>query len=306
MEIKDLVIIGGGPAGCSAGVYAARKKINTVFITESFGGQSVVSENIYNWIGTKEISGIKLAENLENHIREYEGDGFEVVQEKVISVKDDGNHFSIKTNDKEFLAKTLFLSTGSDRRKLSNVKGADVFEHKGLTYCASCDGPLFTGQDVVVVGGGNAGFETAAQLMAYTKSVTILQRSGKYKADKITVDKVLAAENVKGILNAQVAEVYGDNFVKGIKYKKEEEIVDLAIGGIFVEIGLIPNTKIFEGMLEFDEIGRIKIDTANQTTSNKRIWAAGDCSNVLYHQNNIAAGDAVKAIENLYLYLKTI
>ena len=178
--IYDLIIIGGGPAGTAAAVYAARKRLKTLFIVAEWGGQSVVSEQIYNWIGTNSLSGPELAENFKKHALANAGAGqtLEIKEgEKVVSLTTPkalaasalGVGFSVKTESgEEFLTKTILIASGSGRRKLV-AKNADRLEHKGLTYCASCDGPLFADMDVVVVGGGNAGFETAAQLLAYCK-----------------------------------------------------------------------------------------------------------------------------------------
>lgn len=193
------------------------------------------------------------------------------------------------------------------RRRKLEVPGAEEFDNKGLTYCASCDGPLFDGQDTVVIGGGNAGFETAAQLLAYAKSVTLLHRHEEYKADPITVEKVLSHENMTGIPNAVPTEVFGEKFVSGIKYKDNAtgEEKTLPVAGVFVEIGVVPNTDFVKGAVELDEYNRITIDPWTQETSTPGIWAAGDCTNIHYHQNNISAGDAVRALEDIYVTLKT-
>ena len=169
----DLIILGGGPAGTAAAVYAARKQLKSLIMTSEFGGQSTVSELIYNWIGTPEISGANLAKNLREHVQYYKGPFLDIVEgEKVVAVNKEGSDISIKTESgKSYTSKGLLVATGSGRRKLV-AENADKFEHKGITYCASCDGPLFADQDVLVIGGGNAGFETAAQLLAYCKSVT--------------------------------------------------------------------------------------------------------------------------------------
>jgi len=303
----DLAIIGGGPAGVSAGVYASRKKLKTVFITKDFAGQSTVSDGIENWIGTENISGIDLSKNLENHLKAYAEDIVDIKEgqlgEKVEKI--DGG-FKITTDKETFEAKTVLITTGSHRRKL-DAKGADQFEHKGITYCASCDGPLFTGKDVVVIGGGNAGFESAAQLLAYTKSVTLIHRNKEFlKADAATVDAVLKHPNMKTIMNAETIEVLGDKFANALIYKDRDtgEETEIKTDGIFVEIGAIPTTDMVDGVAERDEFNRIIVDPANQRTKTTGIWAAGDCTNGLYHQNNIAAGDAVKALEDIYIYVK--
>lgn len=318
----ELIIIGGGPAGSAAAVYASRKRLNTLLLTHEWGGQSIVSETIYNWIGNPAISGHDLAENLKNHVlanakgtenitgAEDLGSTLEVKEgEKVskISKKDDlpaqAGLFEVTTETGEtFLTKTVLITSGSGRRKL-DAKNADRLEHKGLTYCASCDGPLFSGMDVVVAGGGNAGFETAAQLLAYCKSVTLLHRGDSFnKADEITVDKVLKNPKMKALLNIEILEIVGDKFVEGLIYKENGgEPKELKVSGIFVEIGQIPNTSFVKDLLPLDQYGRIKIDPTTQKTSVPGIWAAGDCTDVLYHQNNIAAGDAVRALEDIYL-----
>jgi alkyl hydroperoxide reductase subunit F len=302
--IYDLIIIGGGPAGVAASVYAARKRLKTLFITSEWGGQSIVSEKIYNWIGTPSISGNELAESFKKHTLANAGADLEVKEGfKVTKVEKKENNFLVTTDAGEsFETKTILVASGSGRRKLEAV-GADRLEHKGLTYCASCDGPLFADMDVVVIGGGNAGFESAAQLLAYCKSVTLLNRSEVFRADEVTVEKLLKNPKFTVIKNAQTVEVKGEKFVEGLVYKdvKTGEEKTLNVAGVFVEIGQIPNTDFLKDILPLDQIGRVKIDFATQKTEVPGIWAAGDCTNVLYHQNNIAAGDAVRALEDIYL-----
>lgn len=315
----DLIIIGGGPAGASAAVYAARKRLSTLLLTSEWGGQSIVSETIYNWIGNTSISGHDLAENLKKHVlanavgtenkKEAEDTGSTLVAkdgEKVSSVVKNGDLFEVKTESGDvFQSKTILITSGSGRRKL-DAKGADRLEHKGLTYCASCDGPLFAGADVVVAGGGNAGFETAAQLLAYCNSVTLLHRSDSFnKADEITVKKVLKNPKMKAILSVDILEIKGEKFVEGLTYKDQKtgEVAELKVTGVFVEIGQIPNTDFVKDLLALDQYNRIKIDPRTQKTEVLGVWAAGDCTDVLYHQNNIAAGDAVRALEDIYLAL---
>lgn len=303
----DLIIIGGGPAGAAAAVYAARKQLKSMIITPAFGGQSGVSPEIYNWIGTPRISGHDLDKSFETHTREYEGEYLDVItgQKAANLEKIDGGFRLTSDTDAYYEGKTVLIASGSGRRKL-DVPGAAEFENKGIVYCATCDGPLFADQDVVVIGGGNAGFESAAQLSAYCKSVTLLQRGDAYKADQITVEKVLAKENVTGVLNAETTQITGESFVNGLTYKNTEsdEETHLDITGVFVEIGQIPNTQYAEGIVDMTDHKQVKVDPRTQRASVPGIWAAGDCSDGLYHQNNIAAGDAVKAIEDIYMYLQ--
>lgn len=303
----ELIIIGGGPGGIAAGVYASRKQLKTLFLTKDWGGQSVVSPDIQNWVGTPSISGDQFAKDLESHLRTYAGEFVEVKDSVMVAkVEKTGETFTATLESgKTYEAKAILLTSGSKRRRLP-AANADEFEHKGLTYCATCDGPLFSGQDVVVVGGGNAGFETAAQLLAYAKSVTLLNRDATFKADPVTVEKVLAHENMTGIVNAETTEIRGDKFVSGLKYKDRatDEEHELAVGGVFVEIGLIPNTEFVENLIELDDYKRVVIDPWTQQTNVPGVWAAGDCTNIKYHQNNISAGDSVRALEDIYVNLR--
>ena len=303
-----LAIIGGGPAGAAAAVYAARKRLKTVFITEEWGGQSTVSTEIQNWIGTPVISGTELAANLRKHVESYAGESLSIVsparatslapQETLIEV--------VLANGSRYEAKAVLIAAGARRRKLE-IPGAAEYDQKGLTYCASCDGPLFADKDVAVIGGGNAAFETAAQLLAYCKTVTIFNRTETFRADEITVRAVLAHPNTRVIKNAEPTAILGNQFVEGVRWKDsktgKEEVIPVA--GVFVEIGLLPNTEWLGDVLEMNQIKQLKVDPRTGRTSHPRIWAAGDCTDGLYHQNNIAAGDAVKALEDIYMTLRT-
>jgi len=304
-DLYDLAIIGGGPAGVAAGVYASRKQLKTIFIAKEFGGQSIVSPDIQNWIGTTSISGNDLAKNLEEHLKAYAGNVVDIEKGALVAkVEKKDDHFVVQTdNGKSYEAKTVLVATGSTRRKLE-VPGAKEFDNKGLTYCASCDGPLFAGKDVAVIGGGNAALETAAQLLAYAKSVTLLNRSDNFKADEVTVKKVLENPKMTTVKNASIKEIRGDNFVNGLVYTdKDGKDVDLKVDGIFVEIGLIPTTDFVADLIERNKYNQIIVDPKNQMSKTDGLWAAGDCTDGLYHQNNIAAGDAVKALEDIYMYI---
>lgn len=312
MEVMEnttyqIIIIGGGPAGCSAAVYAARKQAKTLLLTTEFGGQSVVSDDIQNWIGTPHISGSDLAKNLKAHVLEYKGEVLDVLEGiKVTEVTKDGDLFTVKTEDgKTYKSQSVLVTVGSSRKKLP-VLGADRLEHKGLTYCASCDGPLFSDMDVIVIGGGNAAFETVLQLVAYCKHVTLVNRSDAFRADEITVDKVRNHPKVTMRTNVDILEVLGEKFVSELKIKDKttgaEETLDAM--GIFVEIGQVSNGEFFKDLVEVNEGGKIKIDPWTQRTTQDGIWAAGDVTNILYHQNNIASGDAVKALEDMYQWLQ--
>lgn len=308
-KIHDLIIIGGGPAGVAAGVYAARKKLNTLVITKDFGGQSIVSETVENWIGEIIIKGVDLQKKLADNIKHYKSETFQINEFQFVkSITKKDNIFEVENNmGKIFETKSVLITSGAKRRQLI-VDGAKEFEHKGLTYCASCDGPLFADKDLVVIGGGNSGFESASQLLAYAKSVTLLHKGPEYRAEPQMVENVLANEKMNGILNANISEVLGTTFVESIKYidmvSKEEKSLDVA--GVFVEIGAIPATDfVSDEFIKKDNIGQIVINHQNGKTSQPGIWAAGDCTDSLFKQNNIAMGDAVKCIEDIYSYLNT-
>jgi alkyl hydroperoxide reductase subunit F len=303
--IYDLCIIGGGPAGAAAGVYASRKRLKTVFITKDWLGQSSVSEKVENWIGTPAISGVELSKNLETHVKAYaEGiiDFKEGESAKNIT-KNSDNTFNIETDKGTYTAKTVLITSGSRRRNL-NVPGAGEFENKGLTYCATCDGPLFADMDVAVIGGGNAGFESAAQLLAYCKSVVLLSRS-EPKADPTTIEKISKNPKFKLVTFAVPKEIKGQKFVTSMIYTetKTNKDTEIPVTGIFVEIGSMPNTDFAKQAIKLDEYNQIITDPRNQRTSTLGIWAAGDATDGLFHQNNIAAGDAIRAIEDIYLFI---
>jgi len=343
--IYDLIILGGGPGGVAAGVYAARKRLKTLVIAKEIGGQSIVSDNIQNWIGTVSIPGPKLQKSLKEHLLAYADDVLTLKEKEWINkLEKSGDGFAVTTDKDRYESKAVLITTGSSRKKLT-AKGAKEFENKGVVYCASCDGPLFADMDVVVVGGGNAGFETAAQLLAYCKSVTLLEYGNAFKADKITVDKVTANPKMKALLNVEIKEIKGEKFVNGITYqdKNSGETKELSVSGVFVEIGAIPGTEYVKGLVEVDKIGQVVVNPRNQRArlltppeiasdarrgeSDTRsvgestmsaaprlrneadevisggVWAAGDCTDGLYHQNNIAMGDAVKALEDIYMWL---
>lgn len=296
----DTIIVGGGPGGVSAGIYAARKKMKTVLITDSFGGQSIVSDDIQNWVGTKNVSGFDLAKMLEEHLRVQEG--IEIVDDdRVAHVSKIDGGFKVKTNKaREYETKTLVLSSGSRRRRMG-VPGEDKFDGKGVAFCATCDAPLFKDKTVAVVGGGNAGLESAIDLISYATKIYLLERGTALKGDAVTQDKVKASPKVEIVYQAEVQEVVGDKFVNGLKYKdaKTGEVKDLELQGVFVEIGAVPNSDFVKELVELNKFGQIVVDARTMMSKTPGIWAVGDVCDTPYKQNNIAAGDAVKAILNI-------
>ncbi|OJI08894.1 MAG: hypothetical protein COX02_00810 [Candidatus Vogelbacteria bacterium CG22_combo_CG10-13_8_21_14_all_37_9] len=304
----DLIIVGGGPAAIAAGVYSARKNIKTLIIAENFGGQSSISPEVQNWIGTKSISGEALAQQLKDHLFSYQSETFVIKENELVqTVTKSEAGFSVLTNQGiTHQTKTVLITSGGRRRKLT-VPGSDKYEQKGITYCASCDGPLFAGRDLVVIGGGNAGFGSAGQLLAYAKSVTLLQHNPEFKAEAITVEALLKDPKFKALTNAEILEVKGGDYTETIVYqdKISGETKEIPAEGIFVEIGFLPNTEMVKDLVTLNKFSAIVVDPKTQASSIPGLWSAGDCSDGLYHQNNIAVGDAIKAVENIFNYLKT-
>ena len=302
----DLIIVGGGPGGVAAGVYADRKKLKTLLITDEFGGQSKVSDEIQNWIGTKSISGFDLSKILEEHLRAQKE--IEIVDDDLVSAvakTDAGFEISTKKG-KKYQTKTVLLVSGSHHKQLG-VPGEDKFNGRGVAYCSTCDAPLFAGKDMVVAGGGNSALEAVVDLIPYATKIYLLVRSDKLKGDPVTQDKIKASDKVEIIFNAEVQEVLGDQFVTSVKYldRTSNSIKELSVGGIFVEIGSAPNSDFVKGVVEINQYGYIVTDPKNQRTSVLGIWAAGDVTDCPFRQNNISAGDSIKALLDLYNYLNT-
>lgn len=301
----DLIIIGGGPAGVAAGVYAARKKIKVALITDSFGGQSLVSADVQNWIGTKSISGYDLGKNLEEHVKD-QGEDIEIIEgEKVTEIKKEGEAFKLKTDkDKELETKTALVVSGSHRRRLG-IPGEDKFDGNGVAFCSICDAPMFKDKDVAVVGGGNSGLEAVVDLLPYASKIYLVVRGEKLKGDPVTQEQIKGKDKVEILFNADSREIQGDKTVTGLKYEdlKSNEMKELNVGGVFVEIGAVPNTEFVKDLVDINDYKEIIVDHKTQRASVEGIWAAGDASDVLYKQNNVSAGDAIKAVLNIYEYL---
>lgn len=303
----DTIIIGGGPAGVAAGVYAGRKELKSALITESFGGQSVVSDSIENWIGDKTISGFDLVKRLEGHINEYSETIDIKKEEKVERVEKDGNNFLVKTNKEEYKTKTVIITSGGRRRKL-NIPGEEKLNGRGVVYCSTCDAPLFREKTVAVVGGGNSGLEAVIDLFPYAKKIYLLNWGETPTGDISTLEEVEKSDKTQIINMAETTEIIGDTLVTGIKYKdrNNEEIKELKLDGVFIEIGSKPNSEIVKELLEINEFGEIIVDHRNYETSVKGVFAAGDVTDEIYKQNNIAVGDAITALLSAYNYILKI
>lgn len=306
--IYDTIIIGGGPTGTAASIYAARKMLKAILITDSFGGQSVVSNDIDNWIGDIRISGFDLAQKFEAHIKAQSG--LETLVDRVAKIEQVTESpypiYEVSTEGgKTFQAKTLILGMGAHRRKL-NVPGEEEFSAKGVAYCATCDAPFFEGRKVAVVGGGNAGLESALDLLSYASEVYLFNRSDELKGDPQTAEKIQKHPNFKGILyNTVVTDIFGEKLMTGIHYQNllTQEVTELALDGLFIEIGSLPNSDMVKHLVDTNEIGEVIIDHKYSSTSRAGIFAAGDITDEAYKQNNISAGDAVKAALSAYNYI---
>ena len=296
----DLIIIGAGPAGITAAVYAARKKMEVLVISRDIGGQAAWSGDIENYTGYQFISGPELTSKFEEHLRKFNIGLHE--NEEVIEVKKAQavNSFLVKTNKGSYEAKTLIIASGKRSREL-NVPGEQELKNKGLTYCATCDGPLFSGKDVAVIGGGNSALDAALQLVKIARQIYLINTAARLSGDPVMQEKLNQAVNVTILNQAQVTMVVGDRFVSGIRIKKDGQEKMLSVQGIFVEIGLIPNSE-FAKELDKNEFGEIKVNCYNGTNVSG-VFAAGDVTDVPEKQIIIAAGEGAKAALSVFRYL---
>lgn len=299
--VKDLIIIGAGPAGITAAVYAARKRLDFSVLTGDIGGQAAWSGDIENYTGYQFIAGPDLALKFREHLQKFEFDLREGVA--VGSVEKNGDEFSVGISDGQTLSsKTVIIASGK-RPRLLNIPGEAEFKNRGVTYCATCDGPLFAGKDVAVIGGGNSALDAALQMMKIAKKTYLINVNPELAGDAVMRDKVLASNKVEILNNTRVVEIKGDKFVTAMKIETRGEVRDISVQGIFVEIGLTPNSD-FVKIAAKNELGEIIINCAAQT-SVPGLFAAGDVTNVPEKQIIIAAGDGAKASLAAFKYLNT-
>ena len=299
-KIYDLIIIGAGPAGITAAVYAARKKMDILVITKDIGGQASWSGDIQNYTGYQFISGPELAIKFEEHMRKF---NFEIKEnEEVKELIFRKGTFLVKTDKDSYQTKTAIVASGKRSRELG-VPGEQEFKNKGLTYCATCDGPLFAERDVAVIGGGNSALDAALQLIKIANHIYIINFTDNLTGDGIMQEKIRANNKVSILNNSLVKEILGDSFVQAIKIEegKKEKILD--VQGIFVEIGLIPNSE-FTSNLEKNERKEIIVNQRNETNI-PGVFAAGDVTDVPEKQIIIAAGEGAKAVLSVFRYLIT-
>jgi alkyl hydroperoxide reductase subunit F len=296
----DVLVVGGGPAGASAAVYAARKGIRTAIVAERFGGQVMDTMGIENLIGTSYTEGPKLVASLEEHVKDYPVDIHNVQKVTAVNKKDHIVEVELESGA-TLRSRTVIVATGARWRELG-IPGEAGFKNKGVAYCPHCDGPLFKGKHVAVIGGGNSGVEAAIDLAGIVKEVTVFEFMPELKADQVLQDKLHSLPNVKVITNAQTTEITGDGTVNGIEYidRATEEKHHIGLDGVFVQIGLVPNTEFID--VEKDKFGQIIVD-AHGATSKTRIFAAGDCTNVPYKQIIISMGQGATASLGAFDYL---
>jgi len=304
-EDFDVLIVGGGPAGASSAVYSARKGIKTGIVAERFGGQVMDTLGIENFISVKATEGPKLVKALEEHVLDYEVDVMNHQRAKKIHIpKNKDEKFELELeNGAKLKSKTLILSTGARWRELG-VAGETEFKGKGVAYCPHCDGPLFKGKHVAVIGGGNSGVEAAIDLAGIVGHVTLFEFMPALKADQVLQDRLYSLKNVDVVLNAQTKEIIGDTKVTAIKYmdRDSQEDKELALEGVFIQIGLIPNTDWLKDDIKLSQYGEIEVNDHGET-SVPGIFAAGDVTTVPYKQIIIAMGEGSKAALGAFDYL---
>lgn len=303
-SIFDTLIIGGGPAGVTAGIYLSRLGMKAIIISKELGGQITrKSVLVENYPGLGKISGAELIQKFYNHLKEF---GIPLVSGIVSKVEKEGNIFKVETQEgKVYLGKTVIVASGADPRPLE-VPGEEKFIGKGVSYCAVCDGPFYKEKTVAVVGGGNAGFEAAIALSKWAKKIYILEFNPEVKADEVNQKRVKEAGKIEIITNASLKRINGHQTVESIEYedRKTGKIKELKLDGVFVEIGNQPATSFLRGLVDFSERDEVIIDPWTCATKTPGLFAAGDVTNVREKQIVIACGEGAKAALSAYHYLR--
>ncbi|MBU8906328.1 alkyl hydroperoxide reductase subunit F [Desertibacillus haloalkaliphilus] len=297
----DVLVVGGGPAGASAAVYAARKGIRTGIVAERFGGQVQDTMSIENFISVKKTEGPKLVASLEEHVKDYDID---VMNTQRANRLEKNDLFELELENGGVLkSKSVIISTGARWRNIG-VPGEEEFKNKGVAYCPHCDGPLFEGKDVAVIGGGNSGIEAAIDLAGIVNHVTVLEFMPELKADEVLQQRLHSLPNVTVLKNVQTKEITGTDSVNGISYidRDTEEVKHIELEGVFVQIGLVPNTDWLEGVVERNRMGEIIVDKHGSTTQ-PGLFAAGDCTDSAYNQIIISMGSGATAALGAFDYL---
>jgi alkyl hydroperoxide reductase subunit F len=300
----ELIIIGAGPAGMTAAVYAARKKLNALLISHNIGGQVLWTAGVENYMGYQFIEGAELMQKFEEQVRQFPLD--RKIGEKVMNLSRTNKGFEVKTdNGESYHARAVIIATGKRPRQL-NVPGEEDLRGRGVTYCAICDGPLFAGESVAVIGGGNSALEAAEDMVKIAEHVYLVSLT-PLTGDQILIDKVSGANNLTMFLEHEVLEIKGVVRVEGTKIRdlKSKQERELEISGIFIEIGLIPNSEPFKGIVRQNQLGEIEVNCSNETGI-PGLFAAGDVTNVPEKQIVVAAGEGAKAALQAHRYLQRL
>lgn len=301
LHAYELIIAGAGPAGVTAAIYAARKKMDFVVIAKEVGGQVTYSSEIENYTGFQFITGEELATKFEEHLKKF---AFELKLEEISKVERTRNLFMVKTEASKYLGKTVIVATGTRPREL-NVPGEAEFKNRGITYCSTCDGPLFEGMDVAVIGGGNSALESALQLMKIAMSVRVITHGPKVKADQAYLQRAKESGKVEIITDTDILEVLGDKVVNGIKIQRKGKNPELLrVQGVFVEIGSVPSSQIID-FVQKNQFGEIMVNPKCETDV-PGLFAAGDVTNVPEKQIIIAAGEGSKAALAAFKYVSQV
>ena len=296
-HLYELIILGAGPAGITAAIYAARKKIDFIVLATNIGGQVVLTSEIENYTGFQYITGEELSAKFKEHLEKF---GFQLIVEEAQKVEREGDNFIVKTDVETYLGKTVIVATGRIPRELK-VPGEAEFKNRGVAYCATCDAPLFEGLDVAVVGGGNSGLEAVVQLTKIAKSIRLIEVSPQLKADAVLIEKAEASGKVDFLTSTRILEIVGDRTVTGIRVQRDGKESSLPVQGVFVEIGSTPNSGIVD-FVEKNQWEEIMVNSKCET-SVPGLFAAGDVTDAPEKQIVVAAGEGCKAALSAFRYL---
>jgi len=299
--VFDTIIIGAGIAGQTAAIYAARKRMNFLLISKSIGGQFYESGDVSNYPGIVKTTGIGFAKTMKQQL---DVNGVKPIVEEVKKISKLKNGFKVISDKNKYDTKTVIIATGSRARRI-NVPGETKFLKKGVTYCAICDGPLFSGMDVAVIGGGNSAFEAVDFVNKVARKIYLITHSEKFKAHEYLVEAVQKMKNVEIITSASTKEILGDKLVTGLKYEKDGKINEIKVSGVFVEAGRTPITDFVKDLVKLDKHNHIEIDCQGHTKV-PGVFAAGDCSNVHEYQYAIAAGQGATVLLKVARYLSEL
>ena len=299
MSMHELVVVGAGPAGITASIYAARKRMEFLVVTRDIGGRTMLSSGIENYTGYQYISGAELAKKFEEHMKEFD---IQVKFDEVREVVPSEGGFRV-IGSEGYLGKTVIIATGA-RPRMLNIPGEREFLNRGVTYCATCDAPLFSGRDVAVIGGGNSGLDATLQLTRIANRVYLIERGNRLMGDESMVEKVRDSGNVRIMTGTEVLEIMGNRFVSGIRVRRGGSTETLEVHGVFIEIGYVPNSEMVRGLVRLNELGEIVVDQRCRTSVGG-IFAAGDVTSVPQKQIIVAAGEGAKAALGAYEYLQT-